>query len=640
MGKSQLQRFSSCHTAPDRRPGHFSGHVRTRIRCTILETAVTLNLISILLLLTSSAVAVAVERVQPEITPVAPVRFERRGAIYFADFGEDAYGSLKIDLSNSGSGAELPPELKVRLGEKLDASGAIDRKPGGFVSYREGTMRLQPDKHAYQLDLPPIKHPKGTASEQIPDLGEIAPFRYAEIEGGALPRLEKTGVIQLFVHAPFDDNASSFESSDEMLNAVWHLCKHTMEATSAFGIYIDGDRERTPYEADAYINQLSFYACDLDPRVARPTFDYLLQHPTWPTEWSFHMPMIAAEDYMATGNIELARDHWDALKTKLMMDKARADGLLRAGAIVDWPMGYRDGFNGGKSFPGEKHGRQLGPEYNTAVNAFYYHALQQMALLARALQKENDANEFQSKAKQVYESFNRVFFDRERGLYTDGEGSAHVSLHGNMFPLAFGLVPETDKAKVAGFVQSRGMECSVYGAQYLLEAMFGADKDDYAIQLMTAKTEHSWWHMMEMGSTMTLEAWDTPSKHNLDWNHAWGCAPANIISRYVLGVRPLEPGYSKILIAPQPGALQWIRGKVPTPQGAVSVLWNSDTATLDIEVPPGATASVALPARSGPSNDIMLDGKNVKPEQRNTTLMINGISAGRHRVGSRANNSS
>ena len=591
------------------------------------------KLISILLLLTSSAVAV--ERVQPEITPVAPVRFEKRGEIYFADFGEDAYGSLKIDLSAVDSGAQLPPELKVRLGEKLDASGAIDRKPGGSVSFREATMTLQTDKHVYQLEIPAKQHPKGTVSEPIPGLGEIAPFRYVEIEGASLSQLEKTSVIQLFVHAPFDEDASSFESSDETLNAVWHLCKHTMEATSAFGIYIDGDRERTPYEADAYINQLSFYACDLDPRVARCTFDYLLQHPTWPTEWSFHVPMIAAEDYLATGDIELARDHWDALKTKLMMDKARADGLLRAGAIVDWPAPYRDGFNGGHKVPHDRY--QLGPDYNTAVNAFYYHALQQMALLARALKKEDDANEFESKAKQVDESFNRVFFDPQRGLYTDGEGSTHVSLHGNMFPLALGLVPESCKAKVADYVESRGMECSVYGAQYLLEAMFGAGKDDYAIQLMTAKTVHSWSHMMEMGSTMTLEAWDTPSKLNLDWNHAWGSAPANIISRYVLGVRPLEPGYSKLLIAPQPGALKWIRGKVPTPLGAVSVSWNSDTASLDIEVPPGATASVELPARFAAGDDIIVDGNNLKAKRSNAMLMIEGISPGRHRVDLRAN---
>ena len=60
-------------------------------------------------------------------------------------------------------------------------------------------------------------------------------------------------------------------------------------------------------------------------------------------------------------------------------------------------------------------------------------------------------------------------------------------------------------------------------------------------------------------------------------------------------------------------------------------------ASLDIEVPPGAIASLALPARLGAGNDIILDGKSVKAKQSKATLMIDGISAGRHRVGSSAN---
>lgn len=109
-----------------------------------------LKLTSILLL--SAFSAVATERVKPEITPVAPARFEKRGAIFFADFGEDAYGSLKIDISTYNLGAELPPELKVRLGEKLDASGAIDRQPGGFVSFREGTMTWRTDQDGKTIE--------------------------------------------------------------------------------------------------------------------------------------------------------------------------------------------------------------------------------------------------------------------------------------------------------------------------------------------------------------------------------------------------------------------------------------------------------------------------------------------------------
>lgn len=557
-----------------------------------------------------------------QVTQVAPVRLEQRGNVCFVDFGRDAYGSLQIK-----GPSKLPPgQLKVRLGEKLDATGAIDRKPGGSVNYREASLVRQAGQRNYALQLPPQKFPAGNTSRTIPGVGEMTPFRYAEIEGLPQPA-DKSDITQSFVHAPFDDNASDFSCSDETLNAVWALCKHTMKATTAFGIYIDGNRERTPYEADAYINQLSHYACDLDPRVARFTFAYLLAHPTWPTEWSFHMPMMAAEDYLATGDLQLARNHYDALKKKLMLSRTREDGLLRASAIVDWPAAERDGYNDGIIDPNQP--KQAGPQINTVANAFYFHALQQMALLARALGKENDASVFAGKAKQVRDSFNQVFFERSRGMYTDGEGSVHASLHANMFPLVFGLVPEEQKAKVADFVQSRGMACSVYGAQYLLEALFGSGKDNYAMQLMTAKTGRSWWHMLELGSTMTLEAWDATFKPNLTWNHAWGAAPANIISRFVLGVRPLEPGYARILIAPQPGDLKWARGKVPTAVGPVKVaVENVASFKIQVEIPSGAKARIVLPRR--PEGKIILDGKSISATSAGESLFVEDIGAGQH----------
>ena len=82
----------------------------------------------------------------------------------------------------------------------------------------------------------------------------------------------------------WDDDAASFESSDEMLNRVWELCRYSIKATTFAGVYVDGDRERIPYEADAYLNQISHYSADHDIQIARRTFDYLMKHGTWPTE--------------------------------------------------------------------------------------------------------------------------------------------------------------------------------------------------------------------------------------------------------------------------------------------------------------------------------------------------------------------
>jgi len=83
------------------------------------------------------------------------------------------------------------------------------------------------------------------------------------------------------------------------------------------------------------------------------------------------------------------------------------------------------------------------------------------------------------------------------------------------------------------------MACGVYVAQYLLDGLFEAGEASYAIGLMTNTGERGWANMLRVGSTMTSEARDLRFKPNLDWNHAWGSAPVNIIARKLAGIRPL-----------------------------------------------------------------------------------------------------
>ncbi len=560
-----------------------------------------------------------------QITPVQPANFQKRGALYFADFGADSYGNLQITFPGDAPASTL----LVRLGEKLNADGQIDRTPPGSVNFLQIPLVTRVGQRVYQLQIPAKpRHQNKAAVHTPPEIGEITPFRYVEIENSPVA-LDAANVRKLFVHTAFDDGASSFHSSDETLNAVWNLCKHTMKATTAFGVFIDGERERIPYEADAYINELSYLACDTNTAIGRATTEHLLANPTWPTEWSFHMPMLAEADYEATGDTTLASRNYEALKGKLMMDKTRSDGLLQAPAIVDWPVGERDGYNDGKT-----EGQQVGPDINTVANAFYYHALQKMVVLAQALKKDDDARLFQSKAAQVYQAFNAKLFDSAHGIYTDGEGSAHSSLHANMFPLAFGLVPAERQKTVADFVQSRGMACSVYGAQYLLEALYGAGKDDTALQLMTTHDERGWWHMIDLGSTMTLEAWDAKFKGNLTWNHAWGTAPANIIARFLVGVRPLSPGFGKILIAPRPGSLKSFEAKVPTARGPVSVnLQSGARLVVEVTLPPNTSARVSLPWKpAAPTKkpQVFMDKKLVVATTESGALVVEDVGAGHH----------
>jgi hypothetical protein len=170
-----------------------------------------------------------------------------------------------------------------------------------------------------------------------------------------------------------------------------------------------------------------------------------------------------------------------------------------------------------------------------------------------------------------------------------------------MIPLALGIVPDEHVGSVVTFIKSRGMACSVYGAQFLMDALYLAGEDDYALELMTARHDRSWWNMIAVGSTITLEAWDWKYKNNLDWNHAWGAAPGNIIPRFLLGVRPLEPGFKRVLIQPQPGTLTRAEGTVPTIRGPVDVAFRNEPGKpfeLAVTIPGNTTAEVHIPATS------------------------------------------
>lgn len=213
----------------------------------------------------------------------------------------------------------------------------------------------------------------------------------------------------------------------------------------------------------------------------------------------------------------------------------------------------------------------------------------------------------------------------------DGIGTDHASLHANMFPLAFGLVPDNRVEGVLEFVRSRGMACSVFGSQFLLDGLYNAHDAEYGLQLLTSTGERSWYNMIRVGSTITLEAWDNKYKPNQDWNHAWGAAPANLIPRKLMGIEPLTPGFEKIRIKPQPGSLEWAKIKHPTIRGSVlvSLINQPDNSfQLEIEIPANTTAEVHLPFFSR-RQTLTMNGEPVSYAREGDFSVVKNVGSGK-----------
>lgn len=564
-------------------------------------------------------------------------------ASWFIDFGKDAFGQLRLTLF----GQTATDTILIHLGETVK-NGRIDRTPGGTIRYSVYRLGLKSGWNTYHLAIHPDKRNTGPQAVLMPQyIGDVTPFRYCEIEGYSQP-VEKNQVVQEIVFYPFDESESYFSSSDTVLNQVWDLCKYSIKATSFMGVYVDGDRERIPYEADAYINQLGHYGVTREYSMGRYSHEYLINRPTWPTEWIMQSVLMAWNDYLYTGNIESLRHLYTDLKAKALLPLADESGLIstRTGKvtpevlesihfkgtlkdIVDWPQSGILGL--GKKEPGETDGFVF-QNVNAVVNAYHFQAVSQLMQIAKVLNQTADEQKFAALAVKLKAAFNEKLLDKKRGVYFDGIGTDHASLHGNMFPAAFGLTPEKYIPKVNSFIQSRGMACSVYGSQFLMDAVYDGNNPEYGLELLTSTAERSWYNMIRVGSTISLEAWDNKYKPNQDWNHAWGAAPANVIPRKLMGIEPLEPGFRKIRIKPQPASLEYAEIKCPTIRGDVLMSFKNkpqQSFSMNLTIPANTTADVYLPFWSK-TQKVSMNGSPVKCRKEGNYAVAEGVGSGNH----------
>lgn len=575
---------------------------------------------------------------------VKPVKqIVRKNGVHFYDFEKSAFSTLELNLTwNPKNDIEKQILLEINIGEKA-VGDSIDQKPGGGVIFRTYPISLKPGNHLYSLEIPRFvaKYPH---SQVMPlEMPEVIPFRFCELLCKD-ENIQVNEIAQKALYCLFNEQASSFSCSDIRLNSIYNLCKYSTIANTFNGDYANSERERMMYEADCYIQQLCHYAIDREFAIARYSLENLIYHATWPTEWISHSIFMAWADYRHTGNKEVIRSYYDDLKAKTMMALETENGLIstRTGLqtkeflnsihyngkelrdIVDWPHGGM-----GSGLGGETDNYDF-RDFNTVVNAFYFQSLVYMAEISKAIEKQSDSEFFDKKIKAVRMVFNQYFLDKERGIYLDGIGSSHASLHANLYALCFGLVPEKYQSSVIDYIKSKGMACGVYSSNYLLEALFNYGQSDYAMSLLTSDSDRSWLNMIRVGATMTTEAWDNKYKSNNGWSHAWSASPAHIIPRKIMGIEPLEPGFRKIRIKPQPAMLEHAEMKFPTIRGDVLMSFKSKPAqsfSMNLTIPANTTADVYLPFWSK-TQKVKMNGHQVKFRQEGSFVLVEGVGSG------------
>jgi alpha-L-rhamnosidase len=253
-----------------------------------------------------------------ELQCIAPQTIKKlANGEFLIDFGRELVGGIEM---------MLPPgteerTIELRLGEELLETGR--------VRFQLRTGNRYQEKWTFSG--------KG---ETLAHFG-VRAFRYAEVVN-CPGELALTSISAVTVTTPFDWNDSSFSCSDAALKQVWDFCKYSIAATS-LDVYMDcPSRERLAYEADSYVTMLTHFSVESNIALAKRTFEYQLNHATWPCEWRQLSIPLAYEYLMHSGDYDCIDKYYNHLKTQCSFHRlidSECDLIKEfpMRVLVDWP---------------------------------------------------------------------------------------------------------------------------------------------------------------------------------------------------------------------------------------------------------------------------------------------------------------
>lgn len=441
-----------------------------------------------------------------------------------------------------------------------------------------------------------------------------------------------------------------FSSSSASLNDIFSFCEYTVRCTTLDVVTDSNTRQRSPVCAEAVLaTNLQQAAASFESASQAFTTDYILNGSPGGAGWAEWQSLLISSVWalwQATGSLAQYRLHAPLLRRYLELELVGPNSLWTCNAgdswqcnqpEVDWPTSMRDGF--------------VFRPTNTVVNAHLVGALYQYADLADADGDAASATLARATAVNISTAMVKHLFNVSTGAFMDGLETTHAAIHSSAYSLARGVVDAEPAAGAALWQQLlarldpvSGIPVGPYPGMFYGEALFRntTDHGRVAVQnFLLNNGTNSWLNQLRQGATTTMEAWTPREKPNLTWSHPWMAFPLELIARWLLGVRPVTPGYATLLVQPQPGPLEWVYGTVPTPKGPVtlSLAQNLDSVSmlaksfhLNVSVPGATLARVCLPLSACPKLLVELDGASAVGTQHGDYACLDAIPAGPHRL--------
>jgi len=282
------------------------------------------------------------------------------------------------------------------------------------------------------------------------------------------------------------------------------------------------------------------------------------------------------------------------------------------------------GYYGDHMLPGDAPGKEefISTETPSSLlwTGYYYNNVWILAQAARILGAADDAVAYERLADAIRTALNQKWLSPAGKHYATGSQTA------NIFPLAVGVVPTTNRQDVLNsltddiLIKRRGhLHTGNLGTTCIMDALADLGRGDVLYRVATATDYPGWGYMVREGATTIWEAWSNNvpgtsvasgmvvnnvvvSEDSMlmfgSINEFFFGSLAGIKGPNYFGKRDVVPGFREVCIRPRVlGDLTSATARIRTVRGIVGVDWKHGENNLSLKatIPVNARAHISIP---------------------------------------------
>ncbi|PJJ57594.1 alpha-galactosidase-like protein [Mumia flava] len=530
---------------------------------------------------------------EPETTVPVRVTEELDGAeqidsptegVYLYDLGQNMVGHVRLTLLG-----EPGQTVQIRHGEVLN--------PDGTLYTANLRTAKATDHYTFATDEPETFEPSFT----------FHGFRYVEVSGvdEAPDASDLVGVVV----GTDGDLTSSLETSSDLVNQlqsniVWGMRGNFLSIptdtpardermgwTGDINVFartavynMDAESFLTKWLQDLRDTQRPNGSLPGVAPVVPNRFDGGYESAGW-MDAGVHVPWTL---WQAFGDTDVIRENYDMMRRYVDFLEADSTNHIRsAGGYLDW-------LNLDDPTPAD-----------VLDTAFVAKSTRELAQMADAIGKDDEAAELTARYEAIRAAYQDAFVADDGTVKGDSQTAYILTLTNDLEP------KDRRDAVVDQFVETLErrdyhLSTGFLGVDGLLPALTKAGRTDIAYRLLQHTDYPSWGYEIGKGATTVWERWNSINPDGSfndvgmnSFNHYAYGAVGEWMYRTMAGVSAAEPGYAKVLIAPEPGdGIDTVDFTHETPYGPVRSAWSTADGpmSLDVTVPANTTAEVRIPA--------------------------------------------